>query len=95
MCLQGKLKESRALGWGRGHGGGHVATSQAPPVSVLAMGAEEHVLSYPVGMRGICVCTCVCARGVLFNVYISTIYTSRSWGPYIYSIPCLDLVSSK
>lgn len=64
-------------------------------MSVLAMGVEEHVLSYPAGMRGICVCMCVCAQGVLFNVYISTIYTPRSWGPYIYSIPCLDLVSSK
>lgn len=42
-----------------------------------------------------CVCTCVCARGVLFNVYISTIYTQRSWGPYIYSIPCLGSVSRK
>lgn len=42
-----------------------------------------------------CVCTCVCARGVLFNVYISTIYTLRSWGPYIYSIPCLGSASSK
>lgn len=42
-----------------------------------------------------CACMCVCARGVLFNVYISTIYTLRSWGPYIYSIPCLGSAGSK
>lgn len=66
-------------------------------MSVPAVGAEEHGLSSPTGMRGTCMCVCtrVCARGVLFNVYISTIYTPRSWGPYIYSIPCLGSVSSR
>lgn len=46
--------------------------------------------SHPAGTRGICVCVsvCLCTR-VLFNVYISTIYTLWSWSPYISSIPCL------
>lgn len=59
-------------------------------MSVPAVDAEELVLPTLQG-RGerVGVCLCVCAQGVLFNVYISTIYTLWSWGPYISSIPCL------
>lgn len=40
------------------------------------------------------VCVCLCTR-ILFNVYVSTIYTPRRWGLYIYSIPCLGSANSE
>lgn len=40
------------------------------------------------------VSVCLCTR-ILFNVYLSTIYTPRRWGLYICSIPCLGSASSE
>lgn len=65
-----------------------LVTCEVTLLSVQAVDAEP-VLPTLQG-RGECVCVsvCLCTR-VLFNVYISTIYTPWSWGPYISSIPCL------
>ena len=59
-CLQGRLEESRvqpAPGTSRWSPRGHLRGCSA--VSVPAVDAEEHVLSYPAGTRGTCVRVCV------------------------------------
>ena len=69
-------------GWGRGRHGGRLAASEAAP-PCLCQPRVRRSVSFPTPQgRGdrVRVCTCVCARGVLFNVYISTIYTLKELG---------------